>query len=128
MPNMEPQCNEQSDLLLNKRSVAMGWLIPLGLMLLSRMLFSQIQVVGLVWTIAFAWMGWACFVNVKQCQRTHCFYTAPLFFLLSVITLGITRGWPIVNQLSLDLLGLIAVITAALLWVLSEKYAGRYQR
>ena len=54
MPNMNQQSNEQSDLLLNKRSVAMGWLIPLGLMLLSRMLSSQIQVVGLVWTIAFA--------------------------------------------------------------------------
>ena len=73
-------------------------------------------------------MGWACFVNAKQCQRIHCFYTAPLFFLLSVISLGIAQGWPIVNQLSLDLLGLVAVITTALLWVLSEKYAGRYQR
>jgi hypothetical protein len=125
---MKPQCNEQSDLLLNKRSIAMGWLLPLGLMLLSRMLFSQIQVVGLVWTIAFAWMGTACFVNAKRCQRTHCFYTAPLFFLLSVIALGITRGWPIVNQLSLDLLALVTVITTALLWLLSEKYAGRYQR
>ena len=123
---MKPQCNEQSDLLLNKRSIAMGWLLPLGLIVLSRMLFSQIQVVGLVWTIAFAWMGAACFVNAKRCQRTHCFYTAPLFFLLSVIALGNTRGWPIVNQLSLDLLALVTVITTALLWVLSEKYAGRY--
>jgi len=125
---MKPQCNELSDLLLNKRSVAMGWLIPLGLIVLSRMLLSQIQVVGLVWTIAFAWMGWACFMNILTCRRTHCFYTAPLFFLLSVIALGITRGWPIVNQLSLDLLALVTVITTALLWLLSEKYAGRYQR
>jgi len=118
--------NEQLDLLLNKRSIAMGWLLPLGLMLLSRIFYAQTQVTTIVWTIAFAWMALACFINATRCQRRHCFYTAPWFLLLSVISLGITRGWPIVNQLSLDLLGLVAVITTALLWLITEKHAGRY--
>ena len=124
---MNQHNSEQLDLLHDKRLRAFGWLIPLGLLLLSRMFYAQTKVTAIVWTIAFAWMALTCLVNATRCQRRHCFYTAPWFLLLSVITLGIARNWPIVNQLSLDLLGLVAVIVVVLLWILSEKHSGRYR-
>ncbi|MGH8402518.1 MAG: hypothetical protein ACRESO_03805, partial [Gammaproteobacteria bacterium] len=61
------------------------WIAPWGLIVVSGYGGELIRTV--VWTFSFTVMGAACTFNARRCDRLHCFYTAPLFFLAALASL-----------------------------------------
>jgi hypothetical protein len=83
---------------------------------------------GIVWIAMLLWMGAACLVNARRCDRTHCRYTGPFFLALAgLVVLYMAELVPLGSQPWLAL-GLAIVIGNALLWWGSEKLLGTYSR
>ncbi len=115
------------DFLNNKLHAGLAWGVPAAVILLSRLLSSQVQVTAWVWGGMFFWMGLACLCNAWRCHRVHCYYSVPLFFISAMGAWGIALGGAFFDALSLDYLGLFTLIIFLLVWVLSEKYWGCYK-
>ena len=121
------QDSKSRDLLKNKLHAGLAWWLPVAVMLLSRLLGSQVQVTAWVWGVMFFWMGLACLCNAWRCHRVHCYYGAPLFFISAMGALGIALEGAFFDALSLDYLGLFTLVIFLLVWVVSEKYWGCYK-
>ena len=78
------------DWLSSKRTNLLAWWIPLAIMLAG--LFFPVSLRTGAWLIALGWMGAACMLNARRCNRTHCRYTGPYFLLMivPVMALGTT--------------------------------------
>jgi hypothetical protein len=53
-------------------------------------LFVPVSVRAVIWIIALVWMGTACILNARRCNRTHCRYTGPYYLamIVPVVVLG----------------------------------------
>ena len=77
-----PETDISRDWLSSKRTNLLAWWIPLAIMLAG--LFFPVSLQTGAWLIALAWMGAACMLNARRCNRTHCRYTGPYFLLMIV--------------------------------------------
>ena len=121
------QGSKSLDFLNNKLHAWLAWGAPTAVILLSRLLGSQVQVIAFVWGVMFSWMGLACLWNTWRCHRVHCFFSVPLFLISAVGAFGIALDEAFFVGLSLDYLGLFTLVIFLLVWVVSEKYWGCYQ-
>lgn len=81
-----------------------------------------------VWTVALATMGTACIVNALRCGRVHCYLTGPFFFLMALVALSYGLGILHLGRNGWNLLGVIALIGAIVLWFLPEMLLGKYRQ
>jgi hypothetical protein len=51
------------------------WWMPKAAILAG--LFVSVSARAVIWIIALIWMGTACLLNARRCNRTHCRYTGP---------------------------------------------------
>ena len=75
-----PETDASRYWLSSKRTNLLAWWIPLAIMLAG--LFFPVSLQTGAWLIALAWMGAACMLNARRCNRTHCRYTGPYFLLM----------------------------------------------
>ena len=47
---------------------------------------------GVVWAIAFIWMGAGCLLNAMRCHRLHCYISGPVFLLGAVVVALLAAG------------------------------------
>ena len=47
-------------------------------------LFVPVSARAVIWIIALIWMGTACLLNARRCNRTHCRYTGPYYLAMIV--------------------------------------------
>ncbi len=81
---------------------------------------------AVIWIIALIWMGTACILNARRCNRTHCRYTGPYYLamIVPVVVLGIgvvsagIYGW--------ISLGVIIVGGSGLIWWATERTWGKF--
>jgi hypothetical protein len=107
-------------------TLAAVWGVPVAVMLLALLFEPAIRCV--VWIAMLLWMGVACLVNARRCDRTYCRYTGPFFLAMAGIVLLYVAGvLPLGSQPWL-LLGLGMLVGNALLWWGSEKLLGSYSR
>src|SRR6266699_6803317 len=70
------------DWLGNIHTGLLAWWIPKTAMLAG--LFVPASVRAAIWIIALIWMGTACILNARRCNRTHCRYTGPYYLTMIV--------------------------------------------
>ena len=103
---------------------ALAWWMPKAVILAG--LFFPVSVRAVIWIIALIWMGTACTLNARRCNRTHCRYTGPYYLamIVPVVVLGIgvvsagIYGW-----ISLCL---IIVGGSGLIWWATERKWGKF--
>jgi hypothetical protein len=89
-------------------------------------LFLPVSIRAVVWTVALVWMGTACPLNARRCNRTHCRYTGP--FYLAMTAPVIALGWGIlsVGISGWIVLGILVISGSRLIWWATERAWGRF--
>ncbi len=82
----------ERDLARHRRSLLLGWGLPIGLLVLPSLLSMPLWLAVACFAGGYAWMGIACLVNARRCGRRHCFLTGPLFLTACVVILLIGTG------------------------------------
>jgi hypothetical protein len=78
------------DWLGKTRTTLLGWWIPL--ITIPAGLAAPVSVRAIIWTIALVWMGTACILNARRCNRTHCRYTGPYYLVMIVPVIALGTG------------------------------------
>src|SRR5882757_8058108 len=102
----------------------LAWWLPHAAILGS--LLVPVSVRAVIWIIALLWMGTACMLNARRCNRTHCRYTGPYYLLMiaPVVVLGIglvsagIYGW--------ISLGVFIAGGSGLIWWATERTWGKF--
>jgi hypothetical protein len=83
-----PTTDTSRDWLSSKRTNLLAWWIPLAA--IPAGLFVPASLRAADWIIALGWMGTACILNARRCNRTHCRYTGPYYLamIVPVVVLG----------------------------------------
>ena len=130
---MRPRCGMREacghrarDWVATRRSLTLAWGLP-GLALASS-LFVEPPARAWIWVPSLLWMGAACTANARRCGRTHCYFTAPLFFVMAFIALLDGLGLLALGARAWTWLGLGLVIGTAGLWWGTERLWGRFLR
>src|SRR5260370_29830653 len=71
----------------------LAWWMPKAAILAG--LFVPLSVRAVIWIIALIWMGTACILNARRCNRTHFRYTGPYYLAMiaPVVLLGVAFAW-----------------------------------
>src|SRR6266404_5208543 len=85
-----PMADTSRDWLSSKRTNLLAWWIPLAAILGGFFLPVSQRAAG--WVIALCWMGTACILNARRCNRTHCRYTGPYYLLMTVPVFVLAMG------------------------------------
>jgi hypothetical protein len=80
----------------------------------------------LMWIIALTWMGTACILNARRCNRTHCRYTGPYYLAMIVPVLALGSGTVAVGFYGWVALACIVLIGSKLIWWASERAWGKF--
>jgi hypothetical protein len=95
--------HERQDLVRTRAALWLWWL-PIGLIVLANITWNghhfPATIMGVMLTIATAWIGTVCYINGRRCGRTHCKIDGILFPLLSIVGLMnllgvISFGWDV---------------------------------
>src|SRR5882757_8204502 len=62
-------------------------------------LFVPVSVRAVIWIIALVWIGMACILNARRCNRTHCRYTGPYYLAMIVPVSALGAGLAAVGTL-----------------------------
>src|SRR6266498_558348 len=68
----------------------LAWWMPKVAILAG--LLVPVSVRAVIWIIALIWMGTACILNARRCNRTHCRYTGPYYLAMIVPVLALSSG------------------------------------
>ena len=112
------------DWLSSKRTNLLAWWIPLAVILAG--LFVPVAPRTAGWAIALGWMGAACMLNARRCNRTHCRYTGPYFLAMIVPVLALGAGLVTVDVLGWVCLGVIILGGSGLMWWATEWAWGKF--
>jgi hypothetical protein len=89
-------------------------------------LLVPISVRALIWIIALIWMGTACILNARRCNRTHCRYTGPYYLAMIVPVIALGTGLVTVGILGWVCLGVIILGGSGLIWWATERAWGKF--
>jgi Ca2+/Na+ antiporter len=112
------------DWLANTRTNALAWRIP-QVAILGGLLVPEL-VRSAIWIIALIWMGAACILNARRCNRTHCRYTGPYYLAMIVPVLALGSGAVSVSFYAWLALACVILLGSRLVWWATELAWGRY--
>ena len=112
------------DWLSHKRTNLLAWWLPLGAILAG--LFLPVSLRAVDWVIALGWMGAACVMNARRCNRTHCRYTGPYYLITMVPVIALGAGPVSVGTFGWVCLGVIILGGSGLIWWVTERAWGRF--
>ena len=78
------------DWLSSKHINLLAWWIPLAAILAGLFVPVSLRTAG--WVVALGWMGAACMLNARRCNRTHCRYTGPYYLAMIVPVMALGAG------------------------------------
>lgn len=119
-----PETDTSRDWLSSRRTNLLAWWIPLAIMLAG--LFFPVSLQTGAWLIALAWMGAACILNARRCNRTHCRYTGPYFLLMIVPVMALGTAFVSFAIVEWVCLGVVILGGAGLIWWATERAWGRF--
>ncbi|MGH8524146.1 MAG: hypothetical protein ACREXY_08015 [Gammaproteobacteria bacterium] len=120
----EASGHRSGDWVARGRSLALAWGLP-GLALAGSLLVES-PARTWIWVAGLIWMGTACMANARRCGRTHCYFTAPFFFVMAFVALLDGLGLLILGPRAWTWLALSLVIGTAGLWWGTERLWGRF--
>jgi hypothetical protein len=100
----------------------LAWWMPKAAIVAG--LFVPVSVRAVIWIIALIWMGTACLLNARRCNRTHCRYTGPYYLAMiaPVVVLGIVSAW----IYSWMFLAVLILGGSWLIWWATERVWGKF--
>lgn len=120
--------HESRDLLSDRRfEIALYWL-PAAAVVASGFLQIGQAWRAVIWTVALATMGIGCLTNAVRCGRIHCYFTGPFFLAMAAIALLYGLGILPLGHFGWNIITLVVVIGALVLYRLPEALLGRYQK
>ena len=102
----------------------LAWWMPKAAILAG--LFVPVTVRAVIWIVALIWMGMACILNARRCNRTHCRYTGPYYLAMIVPVMALGAGLGTVGILGWVCLGVIIVGGSGLIWWATERTWGKF--
>ncbi|GGI31732.1 hypothetical protein [Bradyrhizobium guangdongense] len=103
---------------------ALAWWMPKTAIFAG--LFVPVTVRAVIWIVALIWMGIACILNAKRCNRTHCRYTGPYYLAMILPVMALGAGLVTVGILGWFCLGVIIVGGSGLIWWATERTWGKF--
>src|SRR5262245_364847 len=91
-----------------------AWWIPKIALLASLIVPASIR--AAVWIAALAWMGTACLLNARRCQRTHCRFTGPYYLAMIAPVLLFASGAVSVGFYAWLTLGVVILAGGGIIW------------
>src|SRR5213592_2668337 len=119
-----PTTNTSRDWLSSKRTNLLAWWFPLAIMLAGLLVPEWLRTAS--WVIALGWMGAACMLNARRCNRTHCRYTGPYYLAMIVPVTALGAGLVTVGILGWVVFGLIILGGSGLIWWATERAWGKF--
>ena len=89
-------------------------------------LFVPVSFRAVIWITALIWMGTACILNARRCNRTHCRYTGPYYLAMIVPVMAFAAGLVTVGILGWVCLGVIMLGGSGLIWWATERTWGKF--
>lgn len=120
----DPTTGISRDWLGARRTSWLVWWIPKLAMIASLLL--PVPARTAVWVIALGWMGTACLINARRCNRTHCRYTGPYYIVSIVPVIAVGAGFAAVGIIGWIGLGVTIIAGAGLIWWSSERAWGKF--
>lgn len=120
----EASTRSSRDWLASPRANILAWWIPHAVIVFA--LFLPATVRAAAWTIALLWMGVACILNARRCNRTHCRFTGPYYLAMIVPVLAVAAD--VVSTSVYGWLALAVLIIAGdkLIWWTTERAWGKF--
>ena len=112
------------DWLADTRTNALAWWIPQLASVGS--LFVPVPIRAAIWIIALIWMGTACILNARRCNRTHCRYTGPYYLAMIVPVLALSSGVISLGFYGWLALACIILLGSKLIWWVTERAWGKF--
>ena len=102
----------------------LAWWIPLAAIVVG--LFAPVSLRTPVWVIALGWMGAACMLNARRCNRTDCRYTGPYYLAMIVPVMALGAG--LVTPGIVGWISLVVIILggSGLIWWATERTWGKF--
>ena len=122
----KPTADTSRDWLGSKRTSVLAWWFPLVAIIGGLFVPLSLRTAG--WVIALGWMGTACMLNARRCNRTHCRYTGPYFLAMIVPVMVLGTGLVTVGVLGWISLGVLIVGGSGLIWWATERTWGKFSQ
>ena len=100
----------------------LAWWMPKAAIVAG--LFVPASFRAVIWIIALIWMGTACILNARRCNRTHCRYTGPYYLAMIVPVMAFAAGLVTVGILGWVCLGVIMLGGSGLIWWATDGHGG----
>jgi hypothetical protein len=102
----------------------LAWWMPKAAILVG--LFVPVSFRAVIWIIALIWMGTACILNARRCNRTHCRYTGPYYLAMIVPVFSLGMGVVSAGIYAWISLGVFIVGGSGLIWWATERTWGKF--
>jgi hypothetical protein len=122
MPSDATQASR--DWLGRTRTKVLAWWIPQGAMLAA--LLVSVPGRTAIWIVALLWMGTACILNARGCNRTHCRYTGPYYLAMIAPTVVLGSGIVPVGFDAWLILACVVLLGGKLIWWGTERAWGKF--
>src|SRR5258708_9368908 len=117
MPNAPAQASR--DWLGSVHTSLLAWWMLKAAILAG--LLVPVSVRALIWIVALIWMGAACILNARRCNRTHCRYTGPYYLAMIVPVVVLGMGAVSAGIYGWIFLGVLIVGGSGLIWWAPER-------
>jgi hypothetical protein len=101
-----------------------AWWIPQGAILAG--LLVPVPARTAIWVAALVWMGTACLLNARRCNRTHCRYTGPYYLAMIVPVLALGSGLVAAGFYVWLTWGCVILLGSKLIWWATERAWGKF--
>lgn len=113
-----------SDWLGGVRTSLLAWWIPVATIVAGFFVPVSLRTIG--WVIALIWMGVACMLNARRCNRTHCRFTGPYYLTMIVPVMALGTGLVAADMFGWVCLGAIILGGSGLIWWATERAWGKF--
>jgi hypothetical protein len=106
------------------RTRVIAWWIPQGALLAA--LLVSVPLRTPIWILALVWMGTACVLNARGCNRTHCRYTGPYYLAMIAPVIVLGSGMVAIGFAGWLILASIILLGGKLIWWATERAWGKF--
>ena len=106
------------------RTSVLAWWMPKAAILAG--LLVPVSVRATIWIIMLVWMGVACLLNARRCNRTHCRYTGPYYLAMIMPVMALGTGIVTVGIFGWISLVVIIFGGSGLIWWVTERAWGKF--
>src|SRR5947207_966520 len=102
----------------------LAWWMPKAAIVAG--LFVPVSFRAVIWIIALIWMGTACILNARRCNRTHCRYTGPYYLAMIVPVFVLAFGIVSADFYGWLLFGALILAGSKAIWWATERAWGKF--